>query len=66
MQCNLVRIPCEYTDEKGKVRKSNDYYLKFENGEYIAILPKWAVIGKDKKPGEFDRLRALSDKVERN
>ena len=65
MQCNLIRIPCEYKDEKGKTHLSNDYYIVFPNGETIAILPKWAVVGSQKRTGEFDRLRALSDKVER-
>ena len=65
MQCNLIRIPCEYKDKNGNVKQSNDYYITFDNGETIAILPKWSVVGKDKRHNDFDRMRALSTKVDR-
>lgn len=60
MNCNLIRIPVEYTDKKGESKKGNNYYIEFPNGEFIAIQPVFT-----KSANDFVRLRAFSDLRER-
>ena len=66
MQCNLIRIRKEYKNKKGESKVGNDFYLEFENGEVVAIQPKWTET-KDGKPNSADflRLRAFSTLKER-
>ena len=60
MNCKLIRLESKFTGKDGKQKTGYDYYLTFENGEYIAIMPKWT-----KNSNDFIRLRAFSDLGER-
>lgn len=37
MKCELIKKTKEYTNKNGEVKKATNFYLVFENGQYISI-----------------------------
>lgn len=56
MNCKLFRVPTTFVGKDKKEVRTNDYFIEFENGEYIQIVPKWT-----KNSNDYIRLRAFSD-----
>lgn len=37
MKCDLIKKTKEYTNKNGEVKKATNFYLVFENGQYISV-----------------------------